>query len=168
VPRYDFNWQTLYKLERPLLMPKGARMIVTAHFDNSAKNKYNPNPALDVRFGDPTYDEMMIGYYDFAPVGRKTIKLDPSLFDDYAGEYAIGPGATFTVTREGDRLMFSAPGQPKIEAFPESELKFFFTVVDAQATFIKGEDGKVSELLFEINGRQLRARKIKKAAIARD
>ena len=97
---------------------------------------------LDVRFGDPTYDEMMIGYYDFAPVGRKTIKLDPSLFDDYAGEYAIGPGATFTVTREGDRLMFSAPGQPKIEAFPESELKFFFTVVDAQATFIKGEDGK--------------------------
>jgi hypothetical protein len=168
VPRYDFNWQTLYKLDRPLLMPKGARMIVTAHFDNSAKNKYNPNPALDVRFGDPTYDEMMIGYYDFAPAARKIIKLDPKVYDNYAGEYSVGPGATFTVSRDGDRLMFSAPGQPKIEAFPESEMKFFFTVVDAQATFIRGEDGQVSELLFEINGRQLRARKIKKAATGQD
>ena len=168
VPRYDFNWQTLYKLERPLLMPKGARMIVTAHFDNSAKNKANPNPALDVRFGDPTYDEMMVGYYDFAPVLKKAIKLDPKIYDDYTGDYAVGPGATFAVSREGDRLMFSAVGQPTVEAYPESELKFFFTVVDAQATFIKGEDGRVSELLFEINGMKIRARKLKKAGTGQD
>ena len=39
-------------------------MIVTAHFDNSKKNKYNPDPTKDVRWGDPTYDEMMIGWMD--------------------------------------------------------------------------------------------------------
>src|SRR5262249_18320045 len=41
---YDFNWQTLYKLKQPLPIPKGARLFVTAHFDNSAKNKFNPDP----------------------------------------------------------------------------------------------------------------------------
>jgi hypothetical protein len=40
------------------------KLIVTAHFDNSAKNKYNPDPKKDVRWGDPTYDEMMIGWAD--------------------------------------------------------------------------------------------------------
>ena len=64
VPRFSFNWQSVYWLKRPLNIPKGTKLIVTAHFDNSAKNKYNPDPKKDVRWGDPTYDEMMIGWMD--------------------------------------------------------------------------------------------------------
>jgi hypothetical protein len=64
VPKFSFNWQTMYFLKKPLTLPKGSKVIVTAHFDNSAKNKYNPNPKIDVRWGDPTYDEMMIGWMD--------------------------------------------------------------------------------------------------------
>src|SRR5262249_39536226 len=57
VPRYDFNWQTTYVLEKPLLLPKGTTVTVTAEFDNSRNNRFNPNPNTTVRWGDPTSDE---------------------------------------------------------------------------------------------------------------
>jgi hypothetical protein len=65
VPQFHFNWQTIYRLKNPITIPKGARIIVTAHFDNSAKNRYNPDATKAVRWGDPTYDEMMIGWMDY-------------------------------------------------------------------------------------------------------
>ena len=65
VPNYDFNWQTVYRLKNPLLIPKGTRIIVTAHFDNSAKNEHNPDSTKAVRWGDPSYDEMMIGWIEY-------------------------------------------------------------------------------------------------------
>jgi mono/diheme cytochrome c family protein len=64
VPKFSFNWQAAYILKNPLTIPKGSKLIVTAHYDNSKKNKYNPDAMKDVRWGDPTYDEMMIGWLD--------------------------------------------------------------------------------------------------------
>ena len=165
VPNYNFNWQTLYKLDKPLALPKGTRLLVTAHYDNSEKNKYNPDPTKTVRFGDPTYDEMMVGYFDYVTNARvrNAAKVDLKLYDTYAGEYAVGP-VSFTVSRDGDKLMFTAPGQPKIEAFPESETKFYFKIIDAQVTFLKDEKGAVTGLIFEINGRSMRATRVNKVA----
>ena len=51
VPRYDFNWQLWYMLKEPRLIPKGSRMICTAHFDNSADNLANPDPQQDGHLG---------------------------------------------------------------------------------------------------------------------
>lgn len=65
VPKFNFNWQTVYRLRAPITIPRGSRMIITAHFDNSARNKYNPDPTKAVRWGDPTYDEMMIAWLDY-------------------------------------------------------------------------------------------------------
>jgi mono/diheme cytochrome c family protein len=65
VPRYDFSWQTVYYFKQPKAMPKGTRIMVTGYYDNSAKNKYNPDPTKNVRYGEPTYDEMMIGWIDY-------------------------------------------------------------------------------------------------------
>ncbi len=65
VPTYSFAWQITYSLKEPKAIPKGTKLLVTAHYDNSAKNKYNPDPAKPVRWGDPTYDEMMIGFIEF-------------------------------------------------------------------------------------------------------
>ena len=65
VPRYDFNWQLLYQFKDPLFLPKGTRLDCVAHFDNSAKNKYNPDPTKEVRWGDQTWEEMMIGWFDY-------------------------------------------------------------------------------------------------------
>lgn len=66
IPRYDFAWQSTYRLAEPLHLPKGTTIECTAHFDNSVANKANPNPQERVRWGDQTWEEMMIGYVDFA------------------------------------------------------------------------------------------------------
>ena len=63
VPRYDFNWQLEYYLRQPLDVPAGSRLKVTAWYDNSENNPANPDPKATVRFGDQTWDEMMIGYF---------------------------------------------------------------------------------------------------------
>jgi hypothetical protein len=65
VPRYDFNWQTYYVLKDPVAVPKGTRIECVAHFDNSTNNKYNPDPTKAVRWGDQTWEEMMIGWTSF-------------------------------------------------------------------------------------------------------
>ncbi len=65
VPKYDFNWQLTYRTEKPLKLPKGTRIHCTAHFDNSAANKANPDPTKEVTWGDQTFEEMMIGFVDF-------------------------------------------------------------------------------------------------------
>ena len=65
VPRYDFNWQLSYWLKMPLAAPKGSRLECTAHFDNSTGNKYNPDPTKLVRWGPQTWEEMMIGWFDY-------------------------------------------------------------------------------------------------------
>ena len=63
VPKYDFNWQLRYELAKPKLMPRGTRLLCTAHFDNSERNLSNPNPHKKVRWGDQTFEEMMIGWF---------------------------------------------------------------------------------------------------------
>jgi hypothetical protein len=65
VPRYDFAWQTAYRLEKPLHLPKGTKIHCTAHFDNSTANPANPDPKKEVTWGDQTWEEMMIGWVDF-------------------------------------------------------------------------------------------------------
>jgi mono/diheme cytochrome c family protein len=62
VPKYLFDWQIVYDFAEPKVLPKGTRVEVTAHFDNSSKNPYNPDPAQNVRWGDQTWEEMMIGF----------------------------------------------------------------------------------------------------------
>ena len=65
VPKYDFAWQTYYTLKEPVPAPKGTRVDCLAHFDNSEKNKFNPDPKKEVRWGDQTWEEMMIGWMSY-------------------------------------------------------------------------------------------------------
>jgi peroxiredoxin len=65
VPRYDFNWQSNYRLREPLKLPAGTKIECTAHFDNSPGNKSNPDPTRTVKWGDQTWEEMMIGFVDY-------------------------------------------------------------------------------------------------------
>lgn len=64
VPRYDFNWQTQYQLAESKRLPRGTRIHCTARFDNSEHNLANPDPSVTVRWGDQSWDEMMVGYID--------------------------------------------------------------------------------------------------------
>jgi hypothetical protein len=66
VSHYDFYWQMTYRLASPLALKKGTRLEWTAWFDNSANNPRNPDPSAEVRYGQQSWDEMMIGFFDVA------------------------------------------------------------------------------------------------------
>jgi hypothetical protein len=70
VPRYDFNWQMTYALAEPKRMPEGSTLHCLAEYDNSADNLANPDPTAAVTWGDQTWQEMMIGAYDFYPADQ--------------------------------------------------------------------------------------------------
>jgi hypothetical protein len=59
VPHYDFSWQLLYYLEKPLMLPKGSKIQIVGHWDNSPNNPYNPDPKATVKWGDQSWDEML-------------------------------------------------------------------------------------------------------------
>ena len=65
VPRYDFGWQLTYFFKEPIAAPKGSRLECVAHHDNSERNKFNPDPTKLVTWGPQTWEEMMIGYFDY-------------------------------------------------------------------------------------------------------
>lgn len=63
VPRYDFNWQLGYEPAEPLKVPAGTHIVVTAHFDNSINNKFNPDPNRTVYYGEMNWEEMMHAFF---------------------------------------------------------------------------------------------------------
>ena len=71
VPHYDFNWQNSYEFAQPKAMPKGTRLYCEAWYDNSEENLANPDPTATIRWGDQTWEEMMIGYFDAAPADQE-------------------------------------------------------------------------------------------------
>jgi len=65
VPHYDFKWQHLYRLAQPKRLPAGTRLVCRGAHDNSTLNPDNPDPNKTVHFGDQTFDEMFIGYFNY-------------------------------------------------------------------------------------------------------
>jgi hypothetical protein len=66
VPKFDFYWQLSYQLAEPLPLKKGTQLEWVAWFDNSANNPRNPDPGEAVRYGQQSWEEMMIGFFDVA------------------------------------------------------------------------------------------------------
>ncbi len=78
VPKYDFNWQTRYEFAEPVAAPKGSRLECVAHFDNSTKNKWNPDATKEVRWGQQTWEEMMIGFVGFTLDKQNLLQANPA------------------------------------------------------------------------------------------
>lgn len=97
VPRYDFGWQNSYELIEAKKMPRGTRIFCEAWFDNSEENLANPDPTATVRWGDQTWEEMMIGYFDATPVDEGAV-----------AEAGIGP-------RTAQFLALAKDGKAKID-----------------------------------------------------
>ena len=66
VPAYFFDWQALYRLAEPIDVPAGTRVICEGWFDNTIQNRFNPNPDDTVTFGEQSWEEMFIGYINYA------------------------------------------------------------------------------------------------------
>lgn len=79
VPAYNFHWQITYRAEKPIFLPKGSRLVITAHFDNSPNNPLNPDPSKVVRWGAASETEMMDGWVEYVdhPPAALTATLQP-------------------------------------------------------------------------------------------
>jgi hypothetical protein len=71
VPAYNFNWQITYRAADPIFLPKGTRLKITAHFDNSINNPLNPDPSKVVRWGAASETEMMDGWIEYVDGASK-------------------------------------------------------------------------------------------------
>jgi Copper type II ascorbate-dependent monooxygenase, C-terminal domain/Domain of unknown function (DUF3471) len=161
VPGYNFHWQTLYVLKKPLTVPSGSRIMVTAHFDNSERNMHNPDPTKTVRQGSATYDEMMIGFVNYVipkPPDRVIIKVDPKIFDSYIGQYEFDQSAIVTILKSGDKLFLEAAGQ-RVELLPISKTIFVPEGRESQVTFTKNEKDEVTGFITTQNDTLVRFRR---------
>ena len=119
VPHYDFNWQTYYRFTAPIAAPKGSRLEATAHYDNSVNNRSNPDPTIDVRWGEQTWQEMQysgISYYvdgnakpaPAATAGRPVALKAADMSGKWTGELRTPAGLTlpiaFMFKLDGDKV----------------------------------------------------------------
>ncbi len=117
-----------------------------------------------MRQGEPTYDEMMMGFMDYTAEKPQTLaKVDPHVFDTYVGKYEFPDKRPYVVTREGDRYFGQAPNNPKRELFAASPTNFFIPEVESQVTFVKDEKGEVVELVYEQNENIRRCKRVREA-----
>jgi len=65
VPNYQFNWQTTYDFKEPLFLPAGSELIFNSTFDNSEMNPFNPDPTIEISWGEQTWQEMFFGFYQY-------------------------------------------------------------------------------------------------------
>jgi hypothetical protein len=94
---------------------------------------------------------------------RRLVAFDPVHFDKYVGYYELAPNAIFKISRDGDSFFTQLTGQGPVEVFPESETKFFATLVAAQISFVIDPQGNVNALVLHQNGLEQRAKKIDQA-----
>jgi len=111
VPKYDFHWQLAYELETPLRLPAGSKLVVTAHYDNSANNKNNPSPEKEVYFRteNQSVDEMFTPFVQYSVEGAAAVDiaeadgcLEPGPSDTWMRSNASDPipSATQATTAE--------------------------------------------------------------------
>src|SRR5439155_8328396 len=123
VPAYDFSWQLFYYPKTRIKMPKGTRIDLVAHYDNSAANKNNPDPSKAVTFGEAsTTSEMMFGMFEFtADAGVSPTASTPrSRMEALVGTFPAE--ASFLID-----LPFTNPAQPSVLHVPRTGAGAFYT-----------------------------------------
>ncbi|MFC1725365.1 nitroreductase family protein [candidate division KSB1 bacterium] len=107
------------------------------------------------------FEKLIQGVNFEIPVTKKEIKLNPKILEQYRGEYEFNENLKISVTTENSRIFVQMSGQPKTEIFAETENKFFPKVVEADITFVKGPDSKVTGLVLKQGTVEMKAKKIK-------
>ena len=94
------------------------------------------------------------------PVERKEVAIDASLLSRYEGTYQLTPQLQLMVTVENGSLMIAATGQNKLRGRPYGEKDFFVPEAQAELSFVLGDDGKATQLIFRQPGGQMVAKKV--------
>jgi hypothetical protein len=85
---------------------------------------------------------------------RTVVALGTNVLDQYVGRYQLNPQRTFTVRRDGDKLVIDFPKGREAEMFPESKASFFLKVADVQLSFLKDNNGEVAGMEMILDGQQ--------------
>ncbi|MED5413146.1 MAG: hypothetical protein VYE30_12465 [Pseudomonadota bacterium] len=70
VPDYDFNWQLAHEFAEPYRIPAGTQIIAVGAFDNSEQNPANPDPSIEVNWGEQSWEEMFMGFYSWKNIDQ--------------------------------------------------------------------------------------------------
>ena len=104
--------------------------------------------------------QVVARHYSRVPVERTAVKLDPKIYDQYVGQYEVAPNFVLTVTKEGEKLMSRATGQPNFELLPVSEVAFFIKDLSALFIFMRGESGAVERMITIQDGLIISAKRV--------
>lgn len=96
------------------------------------------------------------------PAEHREKIVDAGIFDFYTGRYRLDPEFGLIITREGNRLFAKMSGIARYEIFPEDEQHFFFKAMDSQITFVTGEDGQATELIFSEHGDSVHIKRVER------
>ncbi|MEW6207172.1 MAG: serine hydrolase [Acidobacteriota bacterium] len=95
------------------------------------------------------------------PKPKEAASIDPAIYDNYTGDYELAPNFVITISREGNKLMGQATGQPKVELVPQSSTKFHIAVVNAEIEFTLDAQGKATGLTLIQGGQKMQAKRVK-------
>ncbi|MCP4181465.1 MAG: DUF3471 domain-containing protein [bacterium] len=105
-----------------------------------------------IEFNELRKNELKVKY-------KEPISINKKLYDKYVGNYEIAPGDYFEILKKDDKLYFADRGQ-ETEIFPEAENKFFIKYpAELTIEFISNEKNEVAEMIFNFNGRKMKAQK---------
>ncbi len=142
VPHYDFAWQNAYAFAEPKKMPAGTRLHCVAHFDNSEENLANPDPLAKVRWGDQTWEEMMIGYFDMTLADQDLTKVNARRADEFLASYKAGQHdlqaklKTLASGATKDKQQFTKLGLEVRSQFPQLD-RMCLTVLDGETLEVR-------------------------------
>lgn len=118
VPDYDFNWQFLYEYEEPKFIPAGSKLHMSWWFDNSAQNRFNPDPTVDVVYGPETTDEMANARIYYAPTTARGIVVGEEIPEDVLTKARAAED--LRRSRAGENTI-GVPGQDDLEWLGEDD-----------------------------------------------
>lgn len=164
VPHYDFNWQHVYEFKQPLPMASLQALEFTVRFDNSKNNPVNPDPSQHVMWGDQTWEEMAVAFFEVAEPRNppdETLEEKGEVSANAANAAAAREQAAREKKAREKAAREAAEREKKIAAFVDR----FFTQFDAD------QDGKVDEMETSLAFRKFGFRKFdtnKDAHLTRD
>ena len=122
VPAYDFSWQLFYYPKTRIALPKGTRVDLVAHFDNSTANRNNPDPTKAVTFGEASTSEMMFGMFEFTADAGVSPKPSTPRSKMETLVSTLPADSSFLID-----LPFTTPPQPSVLHVPRTGDGAFYT-----------------------------------------
>jgi hypothetical protein len=125
VPAYNWHWQLWYNLANPIDLPQGTKIECTAHFDNSPNNPENPDPTKAVIWGQQSWDEMMVGFFNLrfeaVCLPRKSLRQERCTCTDM---FRFGGNSHGGVIRQILALVFAFCFAAQLMAAQEKKARF--------------------------------------------